>query len=180
VNGSGSGRWRRESPCISEESAMANDYEDTRSLEELTDGELRDLIYERLRSNDALIGETDIEVRVVGGAVTLTGRVGTESALQRIEPVITDEIGVVQVTSNIGIDEGRRATQPDAADEAVMEGIDERATSGGADRTEDSAEHLMEDTAAEQYGTRDVDRKSTRLNSSHGKISYAGFCLKKR
>src|SRR2546422_5469414 len=30
-------------------------------------------------------------------------------------------------------------------------------------------------------GTRDVvDRKSTRLNSSHGYISYAVFCLKKK
>src|SRR5207245_7063491 len=28
-----------------------------------------------------------------------------------------------------------------------------------------------------EYGFR--DRKSTRLNSSHGSISYAGFCLKK-
>src|SRR5438128_4759758 len=28
--------------------------------------------------------------------------------------------------------------------------------------------------------TRSADRKSTRLNSSHGSISYAGFCLKKR
>src|SRR2546429_1476693 len=27
---------------------------------------------------------------------------------------------------------------------------------------------------------RDVDRKSTRLNSSHGYISYAVFCLKKK
>src|SRR5207245_10125568 len=27
---------------------------------------------------------------------------------------------------------------------------------------------------------RDVDRKSTRLNSSHGSISYAVFCLKKK
>ena len=26
----------------------------------------------------------------------------------------------------------------------------------------------------------DLDRKSTRLNSSHGYISYAGFCLKKK
>lgn len=135
---------------------MANDYEDTRDLGELTDGELRDLIYERLRANDALIEETDIDVRVVAGAVTLTGRVGTEGDLQRIEQVITDEIGVVDVTSNIGIDEGLRDQQPDAADEAVMEGLDERATSGGADRTEDSAEHLMEDRAAEQYGTRDM------------------------
>src|SRR5207245_4368580 len=27
---------------------------------------------------------------------------------------------------------------------------------------------------------RDIDRKSTRLNSSHGSISYAVFCLKKK
>src|SRR6266542_5479366 len=27
---------------------------------------------------------------------------------------------------------------------------------------------------------RDRDRKSTRLNSSHGSSSYAGFCLKKK
>src|SRR5256884_5005226 len=34
----------------------------------------------------------------------------------------------------------------------------------------------------EYCATRDVkiDRKSTRLNSSHGYISYAGFCLKKK
>src|SRR5205809_7274051 len=29
-------------------------------------------------------------------------------------------------------------------------------------------------------GVQDVDRKSTRLNSSHGYISYAVFCLKKK
>src|SRR5687768_18300253 len=29
-------------------------------------------------------------------------------------------------------------------------------------------------------GTLDKDRKSTRLNSSHGYISYAVFCLKKK
>src|SRR2546427_9476765 len=28
--------------------------------------------------------------------------------------------------------------------------------------------------------TRDLDRKSTRLNSSHSQISYAVFCLKKK
>src|SRR5207245_9579420 len=32
-----------------------------------------------------------------------------------------------------------------------------------------------------RYGARErVDRKSTRLNSSHGSISYAVFCLKKK
>ncbi len=135
---------------------MANDFGDTRSLEELTDGELRQLIHDRLRSNDALIDETDIEIHVVAGAVTLTGRVGTEGDLQRIEQVITDEIGVIDVTNNIGIDENLRGMQPMAADDAAMFDADVRATSGGADRTEDSAEHLMDDRAAEQYGTRDV------------------------
>src|SRR3989475_325465 len=31
-----------------------------------------------------------------------------------------------------------------------------------------------------QSGQMDVDRKSTRLNSSHSQISYAVFCLKKK
>src|SRR6478752_9212087 len=31
-----------------------------------------------------------------------------------------------------------------------------------------------------QHGERRRDRKSTRLNSSHGYISYAVFCLKKK
>src|SRR5207245_6777141 len=31
-----------------------------------------------------------------------------------------------------------------------------------------------------QLGARFKDRKSTRLNSSHGSISYAVFCLKKK
>src|SRR2546429_4114912 len=33
---------------------------------------------------------------------------------------------------------------------------------------------------AHEYHPRVVDRKSTRLNSSHGYISYAVFCLKKK
>src|SRR5206468_7072624 len=37
-------------------------------------------------------------------------------------------------------------------------------------------------TIARQYGlaAREIDRKSTRLNSSHDQISYAVFCLKKK
>src|SRR5687768_18210323 len=34
--------------------------------------------------------------------------------------------------------------------------------------------------AASLFGSGPVDRKSTRLNSSHGYISYAVFCLKKK
>src|SRR5687768_10193269 len=36
-------------------------------------------------------------------------------------------------------------------------------------------------TAAQaRWSAQDIDRKSTRLNSSHGYISYAVFCLKKK
>src|SRR5438034_7234518 len=44
---------------------------------------------------------------------------------------------------------------------------------------------LMSDAASAVYSAkrlmgRDIDRKSTRLNSSHTVISYAVFCLKKK
>src|SRR5947209_19635759 len=34
--------------------------------------------------------------------------------------------------------------------------------------------------ATKPYGEASIDRKSTRLNSSHANISYAVFCLKKK
>src|SRR5690349_24238648 len=34
--------------------------------------------------------------------------------------------------------------------------------------------------APRRFGGHDLDRKSTRLNSSHVEISYAVFCLKKK
>src|SRR3712207_9026173 len=40
---------------------------------------------------------------------------------------------------------------------------------------------LIRDAVREQHdAVRRVDRKSTRLNSSHANISYAVFCLKKK
>src|SRR5690606_39784218 len=42
-------------------------------------------------------------------------------------------------------------------------------------------DHMLEDEYQRLSGPgRNVDRKSTRLNSSHVKISYAVFCLKKK
>src|SRR5690606_39941773 len=40
--------------------------------------------------------------------------------------------------------------------------------------------YLLADTDSERVGRLREDRKSTRLNSSHVKISYAVFCLKKK
>src|SRR2546422_4384742 len=39
---------------------------------------------------------------------------------------------------------------------------------------------LFSDSVGFAHGRRKGDRKSTRLNSSHGYISYAVFCLKKK
>src|SRR3712207_6930308 len=41
-------------------------------------------------------------------------------------------------------------------------------------------ETLGTDVAHSSWRTDDLDRKSTRLNSSHANISYAVFCLKKK
>src|SRR5690606_41334713 len=41
-------------------------------------------------------------------------------------------------------------------------------------------EKEIQDFVPKEYWTIQADRKSTRLNSSHVKISYAVFCLKKK
>src|SRR3712207_8514190 len=46
-------------------------------------------------------------------------------------------------------------------------------------RQVDVGDRLVRDLRPGEVG-RDVDRKSTRLNSSHANISYAVFCLKKK
>src|SRR2546422_5483915 len=69
--------------------------------------------------------------------------------------------------------------------EAVQH-VEERGLAGAvrSDHADDLAgahaeAHVVERAEAEER-PRDADRKSTRLNSSHGYISYAVFCLKKK
>src|SRR2546422_8231848 len=50
----------------------------------------------------------------------------------------------------------------------------------GGDRQEPDTHHDADDAGGSELGDDAVDRKSTRLNSSHGYISYAVFCLKKK
>src|SRR5438309_6393768 len=42
------------------------------------------------------------------------------------------------------------------------------------------ADHAVELVGGDRPALQQVDRKSTRLNSSHSSISYAVFCLKKK
>src|SRR3712207_8051429 len=73
-------------------------------------------------------------------------------------------------------DLGQFVTTPTDPDEAVS--LDEEASTE-ADEAGGWQDEAFT-TAESGYPRTDVDRKSTRLNSSHANISYAVFCLKKK
>src|SRR3712207_7318510 len=64
----------------------------------------------------------------------------------------------------------RRALQAERAPVGLRAPVEGRAETGDVGFTSEES--------AEERG--DLDRKSTRLNSSHANISYAVFCLKKK
>jgi hypothetical protein len=133
---------------------MADDYERIFDIENMSDGDLRDLVYQELREYPEIDPDL-VDVKVRGGVVRLTGRVGTEQELQGIEHVITDLIGA-RVNNELVIDELVRGEQPEAADDALAEEIEADPQMGtGAERTEDTAKHLLGDLEAEMYGTHD-------------------------
>src|SRR2546422_639523 len=55
-----------------------------------------------------------------------------------------------------------------------------QAFGGGIDSRGEPGRPSPDDSQVIEIGLRAQDRKSTRLNSSHGYISYAVFCLKKK
>src|SRR2546429_7306766 len=62
---------------------------------------------------------------------------------------------------------------------SVSRQADDEDQAAGAARVSAAALAAQVDAAAAGLA-HSLDRKSTRLNSSHGYISYAGFCLKKK
>jgi hypothetical protein len=142
---------------------MAEDYEDFYDIESMTDEEVQALVRERLDADSSLDAER-IDLSVSDGRVTVSGRVGTESEADIIERLLTDGIGV-EVVNHLIVDELVRQQQPEAADEANARVYTQGQGHGGADRTEDSAEHLLRDTSAEQYGTDDMGEAIERGHS---------------
>jgi hypothetical protein len=133
---------------------MAND--DFYDIENMTDEELEVLVREQLDEQPDL-DAAGLEITASEGRVTVGGRIGTEAEYQAIERVLTDIIGIADVTNELLVDGLRRVQQDDAADVANAELYNRpRGQRGGADRTEDTAAHLLDDTGAEQYGTNDV------------------------
>ena len=136
---------------------MEKDYEDIDEIDELTDGELRALVRDRLEEQLAF-DPNDVEVSVRGGVVHLSGRVGTEQEVLIVEHVVTDVIGIKEVKNNLVVDPIRRAESPVAIDEHLAdEELHEGILLGDRPRPEDpEAEHLREDIHAELFGTTDV------------------------
>jgi hypothetical protein len=135
---------------------MAGDFEDLYDLGNMTDEELEQLIRDQLGEQPE-IDPSRLEIRATGGRVTLGGRIGTEAEYQIIERVLTDVIGIEAVRNELLVDPLTRSEQSEDAGEANAELYGTpRGQRGGANRTEDTAAHLLEDTGAEQYGTGDV------------------------
>ena len=136
---------------------MEKDYEDIDEIDELTDGELRALVRDRLDEQVAF-DPSDVDVAVRGGVVRLSGRVGTDEELRIVEHVVTDLIGIKEVKNDLFVDPIRRAESPIAIDEHLVdEEMHEGILLGDRPRPEDpEAEHLHEDIRAELFGTTDV------------------------
>ena len=137
---------------------MAHDYEDVNNIEQLDDRELRGLVREHLAAHNALDID-DIAVEVNDGAITLSGRVGTEGERRIAEHILTDVLGIQEFTNDLVIDPIRRAESPMDVEDHLA---DEDAHAGLllGDRAvpfSDESEHLS-DVAdeAELAGTTDL------------------------
>jgi hypothetical protein len=105
---------------------MARDYEDTSSIDDLNDDELRDLVRDRLAEHPTL----DIDefvVHVDNGTVRLEGRVGTESELRIADHVLTDIVGVASFDNQLVVDANARDETPMDVEDHIQA---ERATAG--------------------------------------------------
>jgi hypothetical protein len=138
---------------------MARDFENLNDLDDLNDGELRDLVRSHLRDHNG-IDPDDITVRIAEGTVVLEGRVGTDAERRIAEHVITDVVGITSVENNLVVDAIRRAESPMDIDDHLAE---EERTEGLVlgDRAmpfSPEAEHLEEDEDAQLSGTTDLGK----------------------
>jgi BON domain-containing protein len=136
---------------------MARDFEDLHSIDDLNDDELRGLVREHLAAHNALdIDDFTVEVR--NGLVILNGRVGTDGERLVAEHIVTDLVGAQHCQNNVFVDPTRRAINPEAADEHLVneDRMDGLLLGDKPVPLEPEAEVVHEDLDAELYGTRDV------------------------
>ena len=137
---------------------MATDHGgDLYDLSHMTDEEIRELVVQQLREYPNVDAEW-IDVQVKDGAVTLTGRVGTDAELQVAEAILADVIGVATYSNELMVDELHRGESPEAIDDwlALEEESDDQLGGGPETQQSDTADHLVEDLEAEAFGTHDM------------------------
>jgi hypothetical protein len=130
----------------------AHDYEDTHDIGDLDDRELRDLVREHLAAHPSLDID-DITVTVKEGAITLSGRVGTDGEKRIADHVVTDTLGIVELTNDLVVDSLARAESPADIEDHL---VDEQQRSGAL--LGDVAE--PGDSDDENYGRRPPDDDS--------------------
>lgn len=130
---------------------------DLYDFESMTDSEIRDTVVERLRETPELDPDL-IEVDVRNGAVTLSGRVGTDAELNIAEAVLDDVLGIDDYSNELVVDELTRAEAPEGADESVARNneVEPSIGRGGTDQQSDTAEHLQENLEEQAFGTHDA------------------------
>ena len=139
---------------------MADDYEDTFDLDDLSDQELQELVRAQLDDYDTIDAD-NILVKVKSGEVHLSGRVGTVSEREIADHILSDVIGLTSYQNDLVVDEVRRDEEDEAADEAIADAQarGEDQLGGDADMTTDPAALREEDDLeADLYGTHDVQR----------------------
>ena len=136
---------------------MADDFDNTDEIQNLTDGELHEYVRAQLAEQKAF-DVNDIEIGVSNGAVTVSGRVGTDEELRIVDHVLTDVIGLRSVKNNLVVDELRRAVSPEAIDEHLADEAEHAGLLlGDVPRPfSPEAEHLANMREDETAGTRDV------------------------
>jgi hypothetical protein len=136
---------------------MARDYEDIQNLDQLDDREIRDLVRERLAEHNGLDID-DIVVHVENGAISLSGRVGTEGERRIADHILTDVLGIESFTNDLVVDPIRRAESPmDIDDHLAEEDRSEGLLLGDrAVPLSPEAEHLADDADTDLAGTADV------------------------
>ena len=102
---------------------MADDYDNTDDIQNMSDGELKAYILAALASQKT-IDVSDVTVLVRDGLVRLEGRAGTEEELRIIDHVVTDLTGLTEIDNEMVVDELRRAESPEAIDEHIVDEVE--------------------------------------------------------
>lgn len=142
---------------------MADDFDNTDEIQNLSDDELLQLVTEQLRDQPMLHGYS-LGVGVHSGKVIVTGTVGTEEEFRILDHFLTDVVGLSEMENNVVIDHLYRAESPEAIDEHIA---DQEAHEGllVADKAmpfTDESEHLADmpdiDSLEDPGGTHEIGR----------------------